>query len=82
MVWSRVVEGPWPRCRVAISTRPRLCRPMAGCSTTYHHVLAYRDGSHLSVAGSYIFQDDLRATLASLLESWIDPAHIGSVRNR
>jgi peptidoglycan/LPS O-acetylase OafA/YrhL len=62
-----------------LDTASRLCGPAAGCSVMYHHVLAYRDGAHLSVAGSYVFQDDLRMALASVLPASRDN---GSVPNR
>ena len=50
-----------------LDTARRLCSPTAGCSTVYRNAQVYRDGAHLSVAGSAIFEDDLRVALASLL---------------
>ncbi|MET0496263.1 MAG: acyltransferase family protein [Actinoplanes sp.] len=52
-----------------LDTARRLCSSTAGCSTSYHNVQAYRDGAHLSVAGSAMFQDDLRIALGYLVKA-------------
>jgi hypothetical protein len=50
-----------------VDTGSRLCVPSTGCNVYVGETLAYRDGAHLSVAGSQLFTEDLRAALAPLM---------------
>jgi SGNH domain-containing protein len=45
-------------------TASELCSASRGCSVYAGGVLAYRDGGHLSIRGSYLFVPGLRAALA------------------
>lgn len=47
----------------------KLCDPKRGCSAFIDGVLAYRDGAHLSVAGSMHFEADFEATLAAVVHA-------------
>ena len=49
-----------------LNTGRILCRPNGACSAFVHGHLVYRDGSHLSVTGSMLFEPDLKAALRKL----------------
>ncbi|SBT37742.1 acyltransferase family protein [Micromonospora auratinigra] len=50
-----------------LDTGDRLCRPAGGCSAFVDGRIVYRDGAHLSVAGSELFRADLREALRPLV---------------
>jgi peptidoglycan/LPS O-acetylase OafA/YrhL len=49
-----------------LNTGRILCRPDGGCSAFVHGHLVYRDGAHLSVTGSMLFEPSLKAALHKL----------------
>ena len=46
-----------------LNTGRMLCQPNGGCSAFVHGTLVYRDGAHLSVGGSMLFEPSLQADL-------------------
>jgi hypothetical protein len=49
-----------------LDTASLLCRA-TGCSALVHGVSVYRDGAHLSVQGSMLFEDSLRQAIRDLV---------------
>ena len=49
-----------------LDTASVLCRT-SGCSAFVHGVSVYRDGAHLSVQGSMLFEDSLRQAIRDLV---------------
>jgi peptidoglycan/LPS O-acetylase OafA/YrhL len=52
-----------------VDTGDQLCDPQRGCTAFIDGTLIYRDGAHLSVAGSMHFEPDLEAALAAAIDA-------------
>ena len=59
-----------------------LCHPDGGCSAFVHGNLVYRDGAHLSVTGSMLFEPGLKAALHKLTSHASREVGRSSLRSR
>lgn len=61
-----------------LNTGHMLCRTDGGCSAFVHGHLVYRDGAHLSVSGSMLFEPALKTALHQLIRH--DPVRPGRLK--